>query len=78
MQQNEANSVGVAREEETNVNAIDYSEDANADCTSDQITMRAMHTEEDIVPPICPRNIGHHGTCSRRRRKRPSLFIISI
>lgn len=57
---NEANVV--VAEEESRVNAIDYEERASSsDCKTDRITMRTMHSEEDIVPPICARKIGHHG-----------------
>ena len=56
---NEAN--GVVGEDESRVNAIDYESSVAADCKTDRITMRTMHSEEDIVPPICARKIGHHG-----------------
>ncbi len=59
MSTNEAN--GAVGEEESRVNAIDYEESAAVDCKTDRITMRTMHSEEDIVPPICARKIGHHG-----------------
>ena len=57
---NEVNRV-VSKEDLKHVNAIDYED--TTDCANDRITVRAMHTEEDIVPPMCARKIGHHGTC---------------
>ncbi|KAI2810447.1 hypothetical protein BLOT_001608, partial [Blomia tropicalis] len=60
------------KETENHVNAIDYDDN----CASDRITLRAMHTEEDIVPPICARKIGQHVTIDVRRHIGP--FILTV
>ncbi|KAH9404481.1 hypothetical protein TYRP_000304, partial [Tyrophagus putrescentiae] len=71
---NEAN--GIVGEEESRVNAIDYESSVAADCKTDRITMRTMHSEEDIVPPICARKIGHHVMIDVRKHIGP--FILTV
>lgn len=47
-------------------NAVRLDDDEMVDghlCQSDLILLKAMHTNEQIVPPICPKKVGQHGKC---------------
>lgn len=62
--QNSSSSEGAVAMDENAVKVDDEERAGDGHfCHSDLILLKAMHTNEHIVPPICPKKVGQHGKC---------------